>query len=719
MEKNTLGIGSIIQTPTDDYVILNITQDRIILCQKNTTKLNIVSVSPEDIQQYIRTGKYNAIPPADKTVIDIAALPEKSNEKYRRNKELIDAFEKEYGPLFLGLMHKRTAQLNDFYSKYGNQYGKTMFYQIIREYLQSGRDITSLYPKYKSKKEEYSYKKKTGRPSVINQGIPLTNEVKMHFEYGIAEYKKKRKMSKRDAYNAVIEKYYTGYYTDPFGNPVYSIFPPDRMPTIEQFLHYMEKRLPKYQQQIIETSPQEYRNDFRPLYGDSLDSVCGPGDVWEMDECEIDVDLVTEKNPLISGLRPVLYLMIDVYSKMVVAFSISYENNSFLGMTNCFLSLLDDKVQMCRDAGVPVPENFWPANCLPNKIRTDYGSEYISDDAIRLFQSLNITHDYAPPGTGSMKGQVEQFFHQLHTAQNPVTENKGLITKRHDSNHKEKAVMTITEYRRFALLFIIQHNAKHLTNYPLSQEMLSAGMNPSPTPYQIWDFGVKMYGQPRPIINENNFRFALLSQVDASISRMGITFNGLHYADPLNSHLDLAMKNALGRRKKMPIRIDTRDISRIYYVLNGEMITVPLSQRQDSSAFIGWSLPEYLEYKKFHLVVKKEADRTNTLNDIVRNQKQKEIVEEATANMPKGKKNTKNLKKALREEKAAMRSQEQIFENTMVSIVGDSDPILESIPEYSGNKEIEQKTTLPVITAKDALAAFEEAEMENDYEYEE
>lgn len=719
MEKNTLGIGSIIQTPTDDYVILNVTQDRIVLCQKNTTKLNVVSASPEDIRQYITTGKYNVIPPSPKTVIDTTALSEKSSEKYRRNKKLIDAFEMEYGPLFLDLTHKGKTQLNNFYAEHGTSYSKKQFYQIIRIYLQSGRDISSLYPKFKRTKGTYTYKKKPGKKAVINQGIPITDEVKAHFEYGIAEYKKKRKMSKRDAYKAMIEKYYTGYYKDPFGNPVYGTFPLDHMPTEKQFRNYMDKRLPKYQQEIIETSPQEYRNNHRPLYGDSLDSVYGPGDVWEMDACEIDIKLVTEKNPLISGLRPVLYLMIDVFSKMVVAFSIAYENNSYLGMTNCFLSLLDDKVQMCRDAGVPVPEYFWPANCLPNKIRTDYGAEYISDNAIQLFQSLNITHDFAPPGTGSMKGQVEQFFHQMHTAQNPITENKGLITTRHDSNHNEEAVMTITEYRKFALLFMIQHNAKHLTNYPLSKEMLSAGMVPCPTPYQIWDFGVKMYGQPRPIINENNFRFALLSQVDASVTRMGITFNGLHYADPLNGQLDLAMKNALGRRKKWPIRIDTRDISRIYYVLDGEMITVPLSQRQDSSAFIGWSLPEYREYKKLHLIVEKAADKTNTTNDIVRKQKQEEIVEEAAAKMPKGKKNTKNLKKALREEKDAIRSSEQIFENTMVSIVGNNESIPESITDHSPHKEIEHKPSLASINAKDALIAFAETEMENDYEYEE
>jgi hypothetical protein len=149
------------------------------------------------------------------------------------------------------------------------------------------------------------------------------------------------------------------------------------------------------------------------------------------------------------------------------------------------------------------------------------------------------------------------------------------------------------------------------------------------------------------------------------------------------------------------------------------MIPVPLSQRQDSSAFIGWSLPEYREYKKLHLIVEKAADKTNTTNDIVRKQKQEEIVEEAAAKMPKGKKNTKNLKKALREEKDAIRSSEQIFENTMASIVGNNESIPESITDHSPHKEIEHKPSLASINAKDALIAFAETEMENDYEYEE
>ena len=54
----------------------------------------------------------------------------------------------------------------------------------------------------------------------------------------------------------------------------------------------------------------------------------GPGDLWEVDECEIDLSLVSVENPSVTVGRPIVYVMIDVYTRMIVAYSVAFDNNS-------------------------------------------------------------------------------------------------------------------------------------------------------------------------------------------------------------------------------------------------------------------------------------------------------------------------------------------------------------------------------------------------------
>ena len=75
------------------------------------------------------------------------------------------------------------------------------------------------------------------------------------------------------------------------------------------------------------------------LVSDNLLNVHGPGDLFEMDEVEMDVSIVSEVDPTKVIGRPIIHAMVDVYSRMITAVSVSLENNSVLGFTNCLLNL--------------------------------------------------------------------------------------------------------------------------------------------------------------------------------------------------------------------------------------------------------------------------------------------------------------------------------------------------------------------------------------------
>ena len=82
------------------------------------------------------------------------------------------------------------------------------------------------------------------------------------------------------------------------------------------------------------------------LRADNLCNVQGPGDLFEMDEVEMDVSIVSEADQTKVIGRPIVHAMVDVYSRMIAAVSVSLENNSVLGFTNCLLNLGEDNKQL-------------------------------------------------------------------------------------------------------------------------------------------------------------------------------------------------------------------------------------------------------------------------------------------------------------------------------------------------------------------------------------
>ena len=112
--------------------------------------------------------------------------------------------------------------------------------------------------------------------------------------------------------------------------------------------------------------------------------------------------------------------MRDVLTHAVVAVSVSLENNSFLGYTNLFLNLGEDKKEFCAKYDIDLnDERLFPSNFLPLDFYSDRGSDYKSDPAEKLCNALGINRHIVTGGSGSMKGMIEQWFHQIHTMVNP------------------------------------------------------------------------------------------------------------------------------------------------------------------------------------------------------------------------------------------------------------------------------------------------------------
>ena len=441
------------------------------------------------------------------------------------------------------------------------------------------------------------YEKKVGRPGKYNNYKCIVDStVKEQFDDAIESLlkSKKRWTSIVDAYDYVIQKYYTKYYTES-GVTTYKEVSVEERPTYRQFYNYYQKHTNQLEKDIVKTSLAEVRNDKRIKRADTMYGVYGVGDLVECDACEMDVGLVKMDNVEQSIGRPVVYCMIDVASRVILAVSVSFENNSFLGITNLLLNLSDDKVEYCRQYGIDIDPALWPSNIIPKRIRFDRGAENTSHKLEEVLQRLHIERELVTAATGSLKGNIEQQFRQMHLAQNMIVEDKGLIEKRHDSNHHKEAVLTIEEYTKLVINFVLAHNQNPDLSYKLTRDMIEDG-NTDTTPINLWNYWNRVTASPRPITTANilQYRYDLMLSYTAKINNEGIHFIGGHIYDNFEDKDLQTLKYENGDQKvNFEVRYDPRNVNYLFYIKENKLCTARINtDKQVNGGFINLTFDE-------------------------------------------------------------------------------------------------------------------------------
>lgn len=136
------------------------------------------------------------------------------------------------------------------------------------------------------------------------------------------------------------------------------------------------------------TNPREYNNSHRALFGKMYPWVSRPNQVWELDSTPTDVQLNVEGK----ARRYSLIGAIDVYTRrlMLVMMPTSTSEGICLLLRKCILTW-----------GIPEPESV---------IRTDNGSDYVSQRTTGLMALLSLNQSKATAFSGWEKPFIERAF---------------------------------------------------------------------------------------------------------------------------------------------------------------------------------------------------------------------------------------------------------------------------------------------------------------------
>lgn len=449
---------------------------------------------------------------------------------------------------------------------------KSLVYKYLRKYWQRGKNKNTLLPDYHKSggkgKAKTLGQKKLGRPRTRTdiQGINVDAETKRIFKVALNKfYYTAKKNPLTTAYELMLKEFYSegSRFEDGIEKPI--LKDADVWPSFSQFKYWYYKELNLEKTISTRKGKKNYELKHRKILGKSDAEVMGPGAKYQIDATVADVYLRSRYNKDWIIGRPVIYVVIDVYSRMVVGIYVGLEGPSWLGAMMALANTASDKVQFCSEYGINISEQDWPCRYLPDAILADRG-EMESKKVNTLINALHIRIENTPPYRADWKGIVEQCFRTLNTKTKPFL--PGFIDtdfrQRGGKDYRLDAKLTLPEFTEVIIRCVLYHNNIHwMENFNRDEIMIAGDVNPIPR--ELWNWGIANRSGFLRVINEDIVKLNLMPTEIATVTEAGIKLKNLRY------NCDIAMKEhwfekARNRGSwKGEISYDPRNMDSIYF----------------------------------------------------------------------------------------------------------------------------------------------------------
>lgn len=458
-------------------------------------------------------------------------------------------------------------------------------YQYLKKYWKRGKRINALLPDYQQCGGKHKDRlqsasligPKRGRPSTkgkyanVPTGVNITPELLEIFKADIEEYylNPNKNFSLNRTFDYVKADITNLYNSKEWQEKIktFELKQAPSMPKFGQFRYwYYRERNKDYANWILaKEGERKFAKKNRPVIGNATAKAFGPGSVYEIDSTPLDVYLVNSNNrSVVVKKRPIMYLVIDVFSRMVVGFHIAFENASWNSIRKALFNTMTNKAMFCEQYDIPITENQWPSHHIPRVVFSDNGKEILSKNSNNLKQ-LGITISNARPYTPDYKPFVERFFQKF---------NQAIIHTLPGSIHKdsqERGMPKPIKYAEASLYDLIQlvtytalkFNMEVINDYPSSAHMIADGLVCSPI--NLWTWGIKNRSGLLREETPDTIKYTLLPRKEVSIGKKGIYFgNDMYYISKSISNAGLTIRKIGRHLPKVEVIYDPDDMRIIY-----------------------------------------------------------------------------------------------------------------------------------------------------------
>lgn len=405
---------------------------------------------------------------------------------------------------------------------------------------------------------QYTKGKLPGRPpkalGVVSdlRAKVLSDDDKQAIRLGYALYKNNEVKTQTDAYVRTLNKFYRVHQSIPgFSDDDVVLKPLADLPTITQFQYWGKKAFDDITVMRSRKGERKWEKDHRAIKGRANQGLHGPCHRYEIDATIADVYLVSRFNRNWIIGRPVVYVIVDVFSRMIVGIFVGLEGPSWNGARQALLNAFSDKVSFCAAHGIQIRKEDWPCFHLPQEICADRGEMlgYAAEEGV--VSGLGIDLAIAPPYRPDWKAIVESRFRllnqltQIHWTPGGVAER---IKERGQRDYRLDATLDLKEFTKIMIASVLHYN--HHSRQPdwMNQDMIA--QNIDPTPIGIWNWGIG-HGMGTPNVRSDELvKLYLMNKSSATVRAGGVYFKGMYYvAEDGSDDSRYARARAKGREK--------------------------------------------------------------------------------------------------------------------------------------------------------------------------
>jgi putative transposase len=482
---------------------------------------------------------------------------------------------------------------------------KVMVYHYLRCYWRYGMVKDALLPHYPNSggkgKQREPKAKKLGRPNEASKtggdaGVNVDRHIRHKFFVGTKKfYSNSKKYPLRTVYRKILAEYFID--NDKGINDNHSKLSESiHVPTFRQFRYWFEHYGNPLEALRKRLGERRYQRTIHVPLSNVTDITFGPGECFEVDATIADTYLVSSLNPCWIIGRPVIYIVKDVFSRLVVGFSITLEGPSWLGAMLALENAVANKVTFCREHGIEITEDQWPSHHLPKRLRADRG-EFEGYNADNLVDGLNIKVQNTAPYRPEWKAIIERDFGLCNERFIHFIPGSVRALERGDNDYRLQACLTLRDMRQLMIYRILEYNHSHsLEDYDLDEDMIRDCV---PTyPIDLWRWGIKNRVGCLRTLPIDQVRKNLLYKAEGSVTRDGIRFTGLRYTCTTAKKDSWFVKARLKGSWKIPIFYDPRCIDIVFFRhSSGDMEECYLLDRE--KAFRKRSLYEVEDYAAY------------------------------------------------------------------------------------------------------------------------
>lgn len=371
------------------------------------------------------------------------------------------------------------------------------------------------------------------------------------------------------------------------------IRPSEELPTFDQFRYWSQKVMRKGDVRFAVSGETKFARKNRARVGTARDLASGPGATYQIDATVADIYLRSRRDPSRLIGRPVLYIVVDHFSRMIVGFSVGLSGPSWevgkMALENAFT----DKVEFCAHHDVSITREEWPSRHLCRQLTGDRGWDQLGKNAGEAARGLDYSIATMPPYRPDLKGLVESRFQLLNISDMKWVAGASHSRDRGEPRHKLDAEYTLEDFTKMMILCILRYNKSFCVNDPPSVYANSGAR--SPTPLELWNYGFAACGAPQ-IADVDRVRSNLLHVDQARETDKGLRFKGLFYVPTDPAKMDWFQRIPGRKWFQHDIRYDIRDAASILLPMRTGTAFEKCRLIESDRQYAGWTFDEVADH---------------------------------------------------------------------------------------------------------------------------